>query len=465
MKKIFTLLLVLFSTIILRAQVCTITGFDVCTPGPAVPASDFRNPVQITCTGSPLTVGAKYKFDFALPTLNLDAVVSIDAIVNATMADAVSPSIDDDAAADETNTAGTQIALFAPRIAPDQILSCTNRRGYVEFTVQFYAHYAGNALPATPAIAVANLNFLHFDMDGSPIGNDGWFKEIGYVKVNGASPINFAAGTTELTNGGNTGGWLLTFGSTTERNSVSRCAEVIEKSVYGAPQTAVSFRMGYDYKAPTVNCAASSFSATRQYGSKFGCYNLPSGGPLPVTITNLAANYNDGKTIISWTSQQEIDINRYEIQRSFDGITFEYAGTVNANKLSSVQQYKFTDNVASFSNKYIFYRIKVIEQNSSAKITNVVSVRLTSWKANEMIISPNPSSTNAQIKINTAKASKGDISIFDAAGKVVLRQQAPLLAGNNSIILNDITTLSGGYYTVRLVANEETFTSKLLIWK
>jgi Secretion system C-terminal sorting domain len=465
MKKIFTLLLVLFSTIILRAQVCTITGFDVCTPGPAVPASDFRNPVQITCTGSPLTVGAKYKFDFALPTLNLDAVVSIDAIVNATMAGALNPSIDDDGSADETNTAGTQIALFAPRIAPDQILSCTNRSGYVEFTVQFYTHYTGNAAPATAPVAVANLNFLHFDMDGSPIGNDGFFREIGYVKVNGTSPLNFAAIGTELSNGGNIGGWLLTYGSITERNSVSRCAEVIEKSVYSAPQTAVSFRMGYDYKAPTVNCSANSIQWTRQYGSKFGCYNLPAGGLLPVTLTDLAVNYKDGTANISWMSQQEINVAGYEIQRSLDGVNFEFAGTVKATHLTAAQQYRFTDNVASFSAKYIFYRVKVIDQNNSTKFSNTVSVRLTDIAAKEMTISPNPSSTNAQVRIKMTKATKGDISVFDAAGKVVLRQQASLLAGNNSIILNDITTLSGGYYTVRLVANEETFTSKLLIWK
>ncbi len=465
MKKIFTLSFALFITIILQAQPCTITGFDVCTPGPAVPPSDFRNAVQIAGTGTALTVGAKYKFDFALPTLNLDAVVSIDAIVNATMAGALSPNIDDDASADETNTAGTQIALFAPRIAPDQMLSCTSRSGYVEFTVHFYAHYTGNAAPATAAVAIANLNFLHFDMDGSPIGNDGFFREIGYVKTNGTSPLNFAAIGTELSNGGNIGGWLLTYGSITERNSVSKCAEVIEKSVYSAPQTAVSFRMGYDYKAPSVNCSANSIQWTRQYGSKFGCYNLPAGGLLPVTLTDLTVNYKDGSANISWISQQEINVAGYEIQRSLDGVNFEFAGTVKANHLTAAQQYKFTDNVAGFSAKYIFYRVKVIDQNNSTKISNTVSVRLTDLAAKEMTISPNPSSTNAQIRIKITKATKGDISVFDATGKIVLRQQASLLAGNNSIILNDIVTLSGGYYTVRLVANEETFTSKLLIWK
>jgi hypothetical protein len=464
MKKIFTLSFALLVTIILQAQPCNITGFDVCTPNSG-PSSNFNNAVQITGTGAALTVGAKYKFDFALPTLNLDAVISIDAIVNATMAGALNPSIDDDGSADETNTAGTQIALFAPRIAPDQILSCTNRSGYVEFTVQFYTHYTGNAAPTTTPVAVANLNFLHFDMDGSPIGNDGFFREIGYVKVNGTSPFNFAAIGTELSNGGNIGGWLLSYGSITERNSVSRCAEVIEKSVYSTPQTGVSFRMGYDYKAPSANCSANSIQWTRQYGSKFGCYNLPAGGLLPVTITDLGVNYKDGAANISWISQQEINVAGYEIQRSLDGVNFEFAGTVKANHLTAAQQYKFTDNVAGFSTKYIFYRVKVIDQNSSTKITNVVSVRLTDLAAKEMTISPNPSSTNAQIRIKMTKAAKGDISVFDATGKIVLRQQASLLAGNNSIILNGITTLSEGYYTVRLVANEETFTSKLLIWK
>ncbi|MEI9958060.1 MAG: hypothetical protein WDM90_17550 [Ferruginibacter sp.] len=65
------------------------------------------------------------------------------------MADADSASFDNDNAADESNTAGTQAALFAPRIAPDQILSCTNRTGYVEFTIKFYTRFTGNNMPVS----------------------------------------------------------------------------------------------------------------------------------------------------------------------------------------------------------------------------------------------------------------------------------------------------------------------------
>lgn len=465
MKKILTLSFALLAAIILNAQTCTTSGFDVCIAGSGV-VSDFRNAVQITGTGTALTVGTKYKFNNAIPSLGLDAVISIDAMVNATMTGASNPNIDDDGAADETGTANSQIALFAPRIMPNQTLSCSNITGYVEFTVKFYTHYSGNAAPSAGSeISVSNLNFLHFDMDGGIQGNNGWFKEIGYVKMNGVDPVNYGAAGTELTSSGNNSGWLLTYGSITERNGVSRCAEVIEKSVYTLPQAAISFRMGYDYKAPSSNCGNISIQPTRQYGSRFGCFNLPGSGPLPVSLTNLAVNYNNGKTNISWTSLQEHNLDGYEIQRSFDGVNFEVAGFVKANNLTSVQQYKFTDNVAAFTSKYVFYRIRVVDLDYSMKLTNTVSVKISDWANKEMIISPNPSSTNAQVKLKISRAAIGDITVFDATGKTVLKQQVSLLAGNNSVIINNITKLSEGYYTVRLIANNETFSSKLLIWK
>ena len=467
MKKIFTLSFAVFAATILSAQVCTSSGFDVCTGSSAV-TSDFRNAVQISGTGSPLTVGAKYKFDNAIPSLNLDAVISIDAMVNATMAGAASPAIDDDGAADEANTAGAQIALFAPRIAPNQILSCSNVSGYVEFTVKFYTHYSGNTLPIPGSeITVANLNFLHFDMDGDQQGGDGWFRETGYVKINGTgNPVNYGSAGTELTSSGsNIGGWLLTYGSLTERTSVSKCAEVIEKTVYSGTQTAISFRMGYDYKAPSSDCGNISIQPSRQYGSKFGCFNLPAAVPLPVSFTNLAVNYNDGKSNITWTSLQEINLDGYEIQRSFDGINFEVAGYIKANNLSSVQQYKFTDNVAAFTSKYIFYRVRIVDFDRSMKLTNIVSVKIADRATNEMIISPNPSSVNAQARVKVSKPALGDISVFDASGRIVLRQQATLSAGNNTVTINNITKLSEGCYTVRLIAGNEAFSSKLLIWK
>ena len=465
MKKIFTLLVVFFTTVISFAQTCTTSGFEVCTPGTAV-SSDFKNAVQITGTGNPLTAGAKYKFNYAVPLLNLDAVITIDAIVNATIIPAGnSNSIDDDGVVNETNAA-SQASLFSPRIAPDQALSCTNRSGYIEFSVKFYTHYTGNGAPITGTeMAVANLNFLNFDMDGFTTGNDGWYKEIGCVKVNGLDPVNFSASATALVNAGNDNGWLVTYGSAAERAGVARCNEVTEKSVFIDPQTAISFRLGYDYKAPSANCNDNKLQPVRDYGVRFGCFNLPAAGPLPVSLVNFGANYTSEKVDITWTSLQEHNLDSYEIQRSFDGINFEVAGNVKANNLTSLQQYKLTDNIAAFNAKYIYYRIRIADLDHSMKLTNTVLIKITDLQNNEMSISPNPSSTNAQIKVKVTSAGLGDITVFDASGKLILKQQAALVTGNNAIVINNITSLSEGYYTIRLVTKGETFSSKLLIWK
>jgi hypothetical protein len=465
MKKIFTCLFTLVFTYTSFAQICTTSGFNVCDPSIAI-SSDFRNAVQLSGTGSPLAPGSKYKFSNAIPSLGLDAVVSIDAIVNATMTSSGNTSIDDDGITNESGIAGSGAALFSPRIAPDQKLSCTNRSGYVEFTIKLYTHAYGTAAPvAGTEMAIVNLNFLNFDIDGSAVGNNGWLKETGFIKSDGMDPMNYTAPGSLLTNGGYSNGWQLTYGNAAERTGLASCNEAVERSVYIRRVTEISFRLGYDYKAPNANCVTTSIQPVRDYGVRLGCFDLPAAGPLPVSLVNFAAAYNAGKAIVTWTSLQEHNLDSYEIQRSVDGVNFEVAGNVKANNLTSTQLYSFTDNIAAINSKYVYYRIRISDLDHSMKLTNTVIIKVAGPKGNEMIISPNPSGTNAQIKIVATNAGAADIVVFDGLGKIVLRQQAILLVGANSIAVHNITSLSKGYYTVRLISNNETLSSKLLISK
>ncbi|MEI7736268.1 MAG: T9SS type A sorting domain-containing protein [Ferruginibacter sp.] len=462
MKNTYLLLCCFIIPFAIQAQPCTNSGFDICR---GAITTNFKNGVQISGTGTPLSAGAVYKFANAIPGLNLDAVISIDDMVNATMTSAITPTIDNDAAADENGISGSQSQLFAPRIAPNQSLSCYDISGYVEFTLKFYTHYQGNTLPtAGTEVAISNLNFLQFNLDGSNIGNNGWIKKFIALKLNGNAPAAFTSATTELTQSGNINGWLITNGSTTSRNGIANCTEVISKAMYFLPQTAFSFRMGYQYKAPAVNCTATTIQPTLQFGAAAGCLQLPSGGPLPVSLTNVDAVYNNGKAIISWTSLQEHELDSYEIQRSTDGINYEVAGYIKANNLTTVQQYDFADDVSNFTVKNLYYRIRIIDREHSMKLTGTVWVKITESENRQLIITPNPASGSAQAKINCSKAGKGTIHIFNAAGQLVLQQNITVQKGSNAVLLNNITLLTPGYYTVTLLINDETRSSKLLIW-
>lgn len=141
------------------------------------------------------------------------------------------------------------------------------------------------------------------------------------------------------------------------------------------------------------------------------------------------------------------------------------AGYVKANNLTTIQYYKFTDDIAAYNVKYIYYRIRIVDLDHSMKLTNTAILKVDEPKANQITVSPNPSSGSAQIKVKVIKACTGIVTVYDASGKVALTQQAALLMGNNTVILNNITTLGEGCYTIRLIANNETFITKLLVWK
>lgn len=429
-------------------------------------ASDFRNPVVFS--GTDLTLGVKYKFDnvITLPPgstpATLDAIVEVSAISNAVMQD-----VDDDAATSDAS--GTTVNVpdwFSPRIKANvNNFACTDLRGYVEFTVTFYPHFTGTTLP-TP-YAVSGLNFIHYDMDGHTVGNNGWFKEIGYEKILSASnPQLVVNNPSELTNGGlQTGNYNLYLGSTTERNGVSQCAEVAIIAKYNNAQSSLSFRMGYDYKAPTTCSGNQEATAYRQYGAKFGCVSFPSGGPLPVSVIGLTASYNNGIASINWTTAQEIDLSKYQIQRSIDGVHFEGVGSVNARNVLTMQNYRYDDNVTAINSRYIFYRLGIFDNRLGYKVSNIVSVKTADWNNNEMTLSPNPASSSVQIQLKASQQVMADIYITDATGKRVQTQKAQLQKGNNSIVLNNIILLPNGMYTIKLVTGENTFSSKLVIWK
>jgi hypothetical protein len=473
MKKIITLLMGVLLYTALNAQ-CTTTGFDVCiSPSPFV--TSFTNPVQVAGTGSPLTVGAKYKFNNISP--GIDGIISIDKMSNAVMTGAgvASPNIDDDNAMDETGVPGSQASLFAPRIASDIALTCADRTGYVQFTVTFYVHTVGNAMPSSLLLVpLANPNFLHFDMDGHTVGNNGWFREIGYVQRLNTLPLNplNLASTSTLLGTGNLltdaqGTWIRTNGAKEERDNLSRCAQVIEKSTYVGVYTSVSFRFGYEYKASS-NCNGNGNSEgrpTRQYGSKFGCFAIPVAAALPVSLTDLSVSYNKGTSTVSWKTLQEINIEKYIIERSTDGVNFGEIGSVDSRNSLLVQQYLYADHTIPAGARALYYRIRIIEWNNPLRLSNVVAVKIADASQLNMIIAPNPASSNVQVKFSADKNGIASLKVYDAAGKIVLQQQAEVRTGNNSISLDNVTKLNEGVYVVKLATENETYSSKLIIWK
>ncbi len=86
-------------------------------------------------------------------------------------------------------------------------------------------------------------------------------------------------------------------------------------------------------------------------------------------------------------------------------------------------------------------------------------------KEKEMSIVPDRASGETMVRFKSAKAGAASITVLDESGKIVLQQTNQLTDGTNNIPVVNSLKLSEGTYTIRLVANNQTYSSRFILWK
>ncbi|MBL7732036.1 MAG: T9SS type A sorting domain-containing protein [Chitinophagaceae bacterium] len=442
-----------------NANNCTQPVSETCT-GASTVVTSFTN--ATLRSGSPTSLPAVYSF-YNIATISgqqINATVTIDAASNCAM-NGGNFSIDDDGATDQS---GNSIAsFFAPRITPSSNLTNSDLRGYVQFTIRFYVEngtagqqYPGDYTTPPPSGGLTGLNYIHYDIDGSTVGNNGWFRETGVVQNVVGSSINGDV-STELvsytyTDGGN---WKGFAGSVCERTGVSRCSQVAAAASYSTPQTQITVRMGYDY-----NFTNSNFNSqpTRQYGSRFGCFAFPQQVPLPVKLISFNGLLKNNTAYLNWTAENQVDFANYILERSTDGTTFTTAGAVPRQGTGTGrEQYQFADDLSVQSTEVFFYRLKMIDLDGRFSYSNTIMLRKDGVKNSGLFISPNPVDATGTATVRFAASRNGiaDIAVTDMAGRIVLRQQSAVYNGTNSIGIQNLQRLQPGTYLLQVANGSE----------
>ncbi len=483
MKQFYTLLILLSATFVAKAQIpippaplagnsnnCTTNpNIDVCPPGSNIVVGTHTNGAYNRGNNSNnLGVGAiwRYRNMASVSGVTINTEITVDAISNATLA-----NFDDDAATDE---AGVSIAhFFAPRISPDQNLNGTNRRGYVQFTMRFYKNSTGtnngtNADFATP-VSLSNLNYVHYDIDGSDAGNvssgtaGSWFRETGAAqKVSATNPVIVANAVTELASYDYTDAslnWTGFAGSIYERGGVSRCAQVASAFSYAGSQPSITVRMGYDY-----NAGGNMGRPVRQYGSRLGCFNFPSLSTLPVNLINFSAIFNNNQSQLKWASDNEVNFEKFIIERSNTGSDFAAIGERKAYGKTGRNDYDFSDDLSTATGSNFYYRLKMLDIDGKFTYSSIVMIKKEASRINGITINPNPIVKGATtVRFTAAKAGMADFKVIDLSGKMVLQQKNKIFEGNNSVPITNLDKLQPGTYILQMINDIESSVIKFSV--
>ena len=174
---------------------------------------------------------------------------------------------------------------------------------------------------------------------------------------------------------------------------------------------------------------------------------------LPLVLSDFAAFLKGNAALLYWTTQQEINMAYFNIQRSTDGAHFTTIGNVQATGNSSLpQNYTYAD--ASFPStgiSQLYYRLQEVDKDSKVNYSKIVNIRLNSSDSKPgFIITPNPSKSAVALQFRNF-AGNLHIKITGMNGKVLLNATRNVTAGNSYTL--PVNNLAAGVYLVTAECN------------
>ncbi len=188
--------------------------------------------------------------------------------------------------------------------------------------------------------------------------------------------------------------------------------------------------------APTTvsqNAEFTSFTATFTGFSRFFIGN--DAIALPLYYNDFTGVRSNNKNILNWKSSIG-NLDRYEVERSLDGIRFTNIGAVNYS--TSTSQYSLTDNLSYSGTAY--YRLKMYTSNGNYSYSYIISI--TAEKDDRIRIYPLPAKTDVIVSVTDNALINTYISIVDNRGAVV--KQVLLTGLQQQVQLNGLP--AGIYY-------------------
>lgn len=179
----------------------------------------------------------------------------------------------------------------------------------------------------------------------------------------------------------------------------------------------------------------------------------PAGMPLPVKFSDFKGYARDKRIELDWRVDFEYDVLRYEIERSTDGVSFSYAGSVAARNTTDGSSYTWMDAAPWAGNNY--YRVKNVYQVGDVVYSPVLKLTVND-RSGSLMIYPNPAQRD-HVSVQVADLQPGNymVELFNIEGQCVYKKSFIQWGegANSSGLLVLPPVAQGGLYTIQLTGN------------
>ncbi len=167
---------------------------------------------------------------------------------------------------------------------------------------------------------------------------------------------------------------------------------------------------------------------------------------LPAIMNQFDVIANDCNARLEWTTAQEFNVARFEIERKVENSNFEMIGTKTAVGLSQVPQtYTYTDkNVAKGNTEY---RLRIVDIDGKFEYSAIRNVNISCTAISDIKLYPNPSSTSTTVSISSPDELMYEIKMIDAVGKSVFNSAVDV-NNETKLVTIPVEHLASGIYSI-----------------
>lgn len=170
--------------------------------------------------------------------------------------------------------------------------------------------------------------------------------------------------------------------------------------------------------------------------------------PLPIQLTNFTVQKQNKGCLLKWETLSEKNGDRFEIQRSSNGIDFKTIATkASAGNSSTIINYNHTDANPNVGLNY--YKIITVDKDGSQQTSPILTISFDLVSNNLVTVYPNPAKDELNVYWNSTNNQAVRFLLFDISGKKI--KLFDYVKSNNTKI--DVSNLNNGIYLLEIQNN------------
>lgn len=166
---------------------------------------------------------------------------------------------------------------------------------------------------------------------------------------------------------------------------------------------------------------------------------------LPAGLTTFTGKEVDCEVKLEWRTATEQNVERFEVQKSTDGVAFRTIAELNAvgNSTSPIN-YRHIDPSPSPSN---YYRLRTVDRDGRHEYSNTLSVSSYCYEDGAVEVFPNPVSASEllTIRFHSNESVNVSVEIMDGLGRIIDKMDVNLTEGINNFYYEAVDLPSGMY--------------------